>query len=117
MVLEGEVKNILWTPDEDSGDEYEVTTIRYKGEPGEYEEVGTSDSKWSFDASYFVKGEKYSMKAGEVHSIFFAKGTSVLFFEGPQINYKSIYLQPVVDGETIPTFKIEPWMFKSKLSK
>jgi hypothetical protein len=52
------------------------------------------------------------MTADEIHSIFFGRDTSVLFFEGPNVSDTSIILEPVVDGETIPTFKVEPWAFK-----
>lgn len=52
------------------------------------------------------------MLASEVHSIHFSRGAQVLFFEGPTVADTSIILEPNVDGETIPTFRVEPWMFK-----
>jgi len=57
------------------------------------------------------------MKSTQIHSINFAKGTEVLFFEGPTIMDTSVILEPYVDGETVPTFKTEPWMFKKAMAK
>lgn len=51
------------------------------------------------------------MKAEEIHSITFSRGASVLFFEGPRKTDTSTVLEPVVDGETIPLFRTEPWMY------
>lgn len=111
-VLAGSVRNILWEPSA-KGDEYEALEVTYSGAPGEYaapRPVGRSI--WRYSTNTYHEGETYSMFASEIHSIFFSRGTQVLFFEGPQTTSTSLMLQPVVGGETIPTFKVEPWMFK-----
>jgi hypothetical protein len=111
-VLRGKVRNIVWEPST-AGDEYETTEIAYGGEPGSYGEYRqTGRTAWSFRTDMYREGEIYAMEAHEVHSIFFERDTSVLFFEGPQTTETSIFLQPVVDGKVVPTFKVEPWMFE-----
>lgn len=111
QVLAGSVRNIIWTRDDD-GDEYEATRLHYKGTPGKYQKVEAGRARWSFDESNYLTGDVYSMDAHQVHSIFFARGAVVLFLEGPDVTDTSVMLQPVVDGVTIPTFKVEPWMFQ-----
>ncbi len=111
QVLAGVVHNVLWTPDE-AGDMYTQTAIRYNGRPGEYTRVGSSRAAWRSDAQIYTAGSEYAMTAEQVHSIYFARGTSVLFFESPSKHATSVFLEPFVDGETVPTFKVEPWAFK-----
>jgi hypothetical protein len=108
-VLRGKVRNVIWTPDP-KGDEYEATELRYTGTPGHYEKSPSSRNAWSFRADAYREGDTYSMDSTEVHSIFFARDTVVLFFEGAPTTDTSIILQPVVDGVTVPTFKVEPWI-------
>lgn len=111
-VLRGKVRNIVWEPS-DTGDEYETTEISYGGAPGSYgEHRPVARSTWAFRTDVYHEDHAYSMDAHEVHSIFFERGTTVLFFEGPQIADTSIFLQPIVDNVVIPTFKVEPWMFQ-----
>ena len=109
-VLRGKVRNIIWEPDA-NGDEYEATTLKYAGAPGCYEKTQGGRTRWSYRTETFHEDHTYSMTADEVHSIFFARGTVVLFFEAAPTTDTSIILQPVVDGGMVPTFKVEPWMF------
>lgn len=111
QVLAGSVRNIIWMRD-NVGDEYAATALHYKGTPGKYQKVEAGTARWSFQEYSYTAGDTYSMQAHQVHSIFFSRGAVVLFFEGPDVAETSIMLQPVVDGETVPTFKVEPWMFK-----
>jgi hypothetical protein len=111
QVLAGRVRNLVWSRD-CGGDEYEITQLVYSGAPGKYESTAVERGLWAWRSQTYMEGDTYSMGADEVHSIFFERGTSVLFFEGPQVREHSIILQPVVDGEVIPTFRVEPWMFK-----
>jgi hypothetical protein len=110
-VLSGTVRNIIWTTDME-GDEYRTTSLRYAGAPGQYDKMDLGITRWAFQTKTYCEGDTYSMHWDEVHSIFFSRGTSVLFFEAAPETDRSIILQPVVDGETIPTFKVEDWMFK-----
>lgn len=112
VVLRGEVKNRVWERRSVGGDQFQATHIKYMGEIGSYQRSAGDVSSWIYTDSIFRKGEKYGMKANEVHSIFFSRGAVVLFFEGPQITDTSIMIEPFVDGAVIPSMKIEPWMFK-----
>lgn len=110
-VLRGTVRNIIWEPNP-SGDEYEATELKYAGSPGKYERSPSTRNTWISRTNTYREGEEYAMDSTEVHSIFFSRGCVVLFFEGPPTTDTSIILQPVVDGVTVPTFKVEPWMFQ-----
>jgi hypothetical protein len=115
-VLQGGVVNRVWKElyhsDENNGDLFTRTVLNFRGGPGKYELGDEQEVRYAYDDKRFKAGECYGMKAHEIHSIYFARDTRVLFFEGPTISNSSVILQPCVDGETIPTFKVEPWMFK-----
>ncbi len=117
QVLAGEVRNIIWTPGSVIADEYIETELTYLNRPGRYEQThANTATRWTCKSTAYKVGEEYSMKANEVHSIFFSRDAVVLFFEGPTVTDKSIILEPFVNGEVIPTFKVEPWMFKKGVS-
>jgi hypothetical protein len=111
VVLAGRVRNIIWLASK-QGDLYRTSTLQYGGAPGEYRKLPGESSNWATVTRTYDVGNEYAMRAEEVHSIFFARGTSVLFFEGPQTSDSSIILEPIVDGEVVPTFRVEPWAFK-----
>lgn len=54
------------------------------------------------------------MDAHQIHSIRFLRGAEVLVFEGPEVAHSSVVLEPWAYGERVPTFKVEPWMFRRK---
>jgi hypothetical protein len=112
-VLAGQVTNRVWHPSYGSkGDLYRMTSLVYDNQPGEYV-TGVSETKrWVYEDTTYGEGECYSMSHKEIHSIRFSRGTKVLFFEGPQLRNTSEVLEPVVDGEVVPIFKTEPWMFR-----
>ena len=113
LVLEGRVRNRVWYESSSgSGDEYRETTLVYDGGVGKYSKGGKKFSHYTYCEDTYSDGETYAMRAHEIHSIFFDKGTRVLFFEGPTISDMSVILEPVAYGETIETFKVEPWMFQ-----
>jgi hypothetical protein len=114
-VLRGSVRNRIWTQharEDVSFDWFLTTTLAYKGEFGKYTKNGRSVDRWGYEDTVYHAGQCYAMQADEVHSIFFARNTVVLFFEGATESNESIILEPFVDGEVVPTFKVEPWMFK-----
>lgn len=114
-VLRGEVKNRVWNMTCDSdpcGDFFQRTKLVYGGDVGRYKEEGKEVGKWNFVDSIFSRGQCYSMRSHEIHSIFFSRGSVVLFFEAASKSDHSYILQPFVDSEVVPTFKVEPWMFK-----
>lgn len=114
-VLRGSVPNRLWTKTfsgDRNADEYRTTTLRYQGEIGQYASEPGDVGRWRYEDTQFTEGQCYSMRSHEVHSIFFSRGAIVLFFEGPSAAESSIVIEPVVNGETIPTLEVKPWMFK-----
>lgn len=116
LVLAGCVKNAVYEPTGDIGEEWCVSTIDQvcDGEGiREYkhvrEEVATRFRR--VDTLYSV-GNVYSMSHEQIHSIEFWKGTKVLFFEGPRITLRSYMIEPWIRGQVVPTFRTEPWMFE-----
>lgn len=115
-VLKGKVRNSVWkrrnkgsfSPDFDL---FNAATIQFKG-MGEYERLSEEQDYFARVIGTYCEGESYSMRHDEIHSIEFTKDTQVLFFEGPQLTEQSVILEPIVDGQVIPTFKTEDWMFK-----
>lgn len=114
IVLAGTVRNVIWTPDYNmSGyDRYAESRLLYRGGIGHYETEKSGIGGYSTKQSIHKAGDRYGMKADDIHSIYFSRGAKVLFFEGPTIADSSVILEPYVDGEVVPTFKVEPWMFK-----
>ena len=112
LVLRGEVNNVVWTEDEE-GDAYVVSTLLYGGEPGTYNRnMHTDVQRFSRQINRHKEDEWYGMKHDEIHSIFFGRGSAVLFFEGPQVTSQSLILEPSVDEQWVRTFQVEPWMFR-----
>lgn len=113
LVLEGAVFNRKWELDED-GDPYQLSVLEHHGSFGDQtrRSVQSKIQNWTYDEVEYRAGHTYFMKAYEIHSIFFSKGAAVLFFEGPNKSDSSFVLEPVSNGRVIPTFKVEPWMFK-----
>jgi len=111
QVLTGRVRNIVWVKG-DRGDLFQESTLTYKGQPGQYERIAGEKARWEMRTSVYEADHQYAMRAEEVHSIFFERGTAVLFFEGPNARETSIILEPVVDGIALPTFDVKPWAFK-----
>jgi hypothetical protein len=120
LVLAGEVENLVYTRSIDPGggsNAFAVGTCRplygsVRG-LGEYEIVhGTTGQQFIEGSNTYVAGDVYAMKHDEIHSIRFSKGAKVLFFEGPEVAQESVFLEPFSNGKTIPTFKVEPWMFE-----
>jgi hypothetical protein len=111
LVLAGQVRNIVWER-VGRGDAYQDSALVYGGSPGFYDVRPEGTGNWATKETVYGGGEEYSMRAEQVHSIFFGRSTSVLFFEGPHRNDSSIILQPFVDGEVVPTFQVQPWAFK-----
>lgn len=114
-VLAGSVRNRVWYstyPHDPAGDFYQQSRLHYEGGIGKYTVHPMGPAKWCYSDRTYAEGQCYAMEAREIHSIYFARGTRVLFFEGPQESDTSVILEPWVDGETVPTLTVEPWMFK-----
>lgn len=118
LVLEGRVINRIWSKSELEKetdlyhDLYQVKMLKYHGDPGKYETEIIGQCYWGFNDFTFQAGESYEMSYTSIHSIYFARNTKVLFFEGETQRDSSLILEPVVDGVAIPTFTVENWMFQ-----
>jgi hypothetical protein len=110
LVMRGSVVNTIYDVDE-SGDAYMMSSLRYMGEPGAYEKLQGIDGLFSARKATYEAGEWYGMRHDEIHSISFSRDAVVLFIEGAQVTDTSVYLEPFVRGEVIPTMNTEPWMF------
>ncbi len=80
---------------------------------GNYAKSPLEQRHYKYSDITFLAGECYSMKAEEIHSIQFSRGAKVLFFEGCA-RTGSVFIEPVVGGHVIETFKVESWMFKGR---
>lgn len=117
LVLSGRVRNTIWVPaDEDQpGDLYAQTLLSYGGSPGDYNmRHDVARYRYQPRERVHTAGQWYGMRAHEIHSIHFDRDTTVLFFEGPELTSKTVALEPVVDGERVPTFEVRPWMFQGQ---
>lgn len=116
FVMAGEVRNVIYTrtypTNGPKADAFFRSTLKYGGHCGTYEREPDQVVYVERTNKTYTQGQTYGMKANEIHSIYFSKGARVLFFEGPQVSDSSVILEPWCDGEAVPTFKIEPWMFK-----
>jgi hypothetical protein len=114
-VIQGSVTNIIWTPaadDDEGADMFQTTMLEYKGDIGNYTKVEGGVGKWKPNAKRYMEGNCYSMKAEEVHSIRFSRGAIVVIFEGRKVSDSSIIIEPYVDSQLVPVFKVEDWMFR-----
>lgn len=118
IVLRGQVENVVWTEAAETAilaDYYARTKLVHHGDFGKYNiypEHNIPFKKYHRTKKVYGVSECYHMKAEEIHSIFFSRDALVLFFEGPDRLDHSFVLEPVSDGRVIPTFKVEPWMFR-----
>lgn len=117
LVLAGSVKNRIWSVSMlKTADHYMCTTLRHMNVGFGTQEKITKTQKagqYSFEEWEFRAGQFYEMTHDQIHSIYFSKGAKVLFFEGPQKADHSVVLEPIVDGNVIPTFRVDDWMFQS----
>lgn len=95
-------------------DEYTTVILEYKGKPGNYDQTHGVISSWGFERHHYAVGDWYSMTFDQVHSIEFSRDAIVLFMEGPKKTNMTQVLLPHVDGQTLPTFEVAPWMFQGK---
>ena len=121
VVLRGEVTNTIFEPGTPCDEQYVMSTINQVcGANGLNEYVHTRDkepSRWRAIEYIYGTGDTYSMTHDQIHSIKFARGTRVLFFEGPQLSITSSMIEPWENGKVVPTFKTEPWMFEKNTSE
>lgn len=109
-VLQGGVTNRVWL-EQDGGDDYAIKKLKYSGEIGQYKEEHVTVRQYVCEDTFYKAGDVYEMQSDQIHSIYFSKGSVVLFMEGATKTNESLVLEPFVDGAVVPTFKTEPWMF------
>lgn len=117
LVLRGIVHNRVWTPDPNNPDAdlYRKLNLIHTGSFGHYNTIPEEDHElWGYKETKYQAGEWYTMKAEEVHSIFFSKMAEVLFIEAPNRFGQSFVLEPISDGKVIPTFRVDHWMFREE---
>lgn len=112
LVLKGGVLNRTWYVDSFGGDEYMVSDVTYEGQLGVHARSEVTRRMFASSDARYTAGQEYEMRAEAFHSIYFDKGSMVLFFEGKNRLQKSQVLEPVVMNERIPLFRTEAWMFR-----
>lgn len=114
LVMKGRVRNRTWVEclQPKDGDPYLVSDVTYEGTLGKHKQTDVKMAYFDHYERIYNEGQTYSMKAEEFHSIYFDKGTEVLFFEGPSRLEKSQVLEPICQGSVVSLFKTESWMFQ-----
>ncbi len=113
--MKSEIYNTLFLPSKQSyADQYSLGTLKRVGEEmGSYEiERSGVPENYEGHQNRISAGESYSMKANDIHTVSFHRGTKVLFFEGPTISDTSVFLEPFSNGQVVKTFETRPWMFQ-----
>lgn len=115
-VLEGWVKNTIWTPVAHHGaarqaDEWMLCSLKYGGEPGRYDLEHLRSVRFSGSTSTYSKGENYSMRNSEIHSIQFSRDAVVVITETSCMTDTTQILLPMAYGKVVPTFQVQPWMY------
>ena len=112
-VLEAEVTNIIFTP-HSLGDDWCATKLVYKGTAGKYTQSPGGVLAYEVTPTTYGVGETYRLNAEVVHRITFRRGAIVLMEEGHKKYDHTTILEPFIDQARVPTFRVEPWMFKSE---
>lgn len=112
IVLKGWVVNRVWREVPATiGDFFELSTLTYKDEIGSHDLRPDGRSWYVYEDTQYKKGDMYAMTADQIHSIQFSRDAMVLFFEGPSVTNESVIIEPVVNGEKIPTYENRDYMF------
>lgn len=114
LVLQGSVTNTLFIGTPGGGDLYQEFEATYGDSPGVYSKRPVEKARYIAEHNHYGAGEWYGMTCDQIHSIEFSRDAVVLFIEGAPRSDKSIYIEPVVEGETIHLLSNEPWMFRKK---
>lgn len=113
-VLAGSVVNSIWCKRTGStgADEFQATSLTYKGEPGQYDRADAGRAFWGKKETTYHPSDWYFMRHSDVHSIQFSRDALVLIIEGPSLTDTTTIIEPVVNDVVVPTFKVEDWMFQ-----
>lgn len=116
-VLQGEVINRIYVPtdrfERSQTERYQSHLLPYLGNVGKYgEPVENGEGWYTHEDMTYTEDDTYYMRAAEIHSIHFARGTAVLMMEEPSLADQSEYIIPTDGVGFIDTMKSEPWMFQ-----
>jgi hypothetical protein len=113
LVISGKVMNQIYEPATAvTGEAYTLTSLTRGESFGSYTRSRMTEKFYKPVPSVYNAGDEYFMRAEQIHSISFDEGTQVLFFEGPERLQASLILEPYVNGRTVQTFHVAPWMFE-----
>lgn len=119
LVLRGAVKNVLYVRSDPQGQDSNLYVpaqlVPEYGGLGAYKVMrDENEQPRSYDevVRVYSAGSTYSMHFAQIHSIYFDRGTEVLFFEGPQVTEVTTILEPYSDGHRVETFESPKWMFE-----
>ena len=116
-VLQGWVENTIWKQIETFGassenDPWMLCDLKYGGEPGKYDLEHRAEGFYRPYTDRYQKGQTYRMDYTALHTIKFSRGAVVVITETEQMTDTNRILLPVAYGKVVPTFKVEPWMYK-----
>lgn len=117
-VLAGWVENTLWKTSEFLGasansDEWMLYSLEYGGNPGEYTQTPGPIGRYAKEIRRYASGSSYDLNYSQIHSVRFSRGAVVVITETEQRTDTTQILLPVAYGKAVPTFKVEPWMYKA----
>ena len=110
-VLEGRVTNYLYVRSVVASPKKKYAMFGY--EPSDRTLCMQRPKKFPYydiEKTDYTAGQTYEMAAEQFHSIWFQKGTKVLFHEGPQIRSGNEVLVPHASGVVCNTFMSHDWM-------
>ena len=116
-VLAGWVENTVWRDSEllgasNSSDEWMLCSLKYANSPGKYIQIPGPIRRYAKETRQYVAGSSYDLNHTQIHSIRFSRGAVVVITETAQQIDTTQVLLPVAYGKAVPTFKVEPWMYK-----
>jgi hypothetical protein len=115
IVISGVATNVIYERAQPSQETnaFAVGTLKRKQEFGDYEFcAGEGPSHFREIRSTYEAGSFYAMTADQIHSIYFTRGATILFLEGPEVSPESVVLEPWSNGRRVPTFETREWMFQ-----
>lgn len=111
MVLKGQVKNYIYQ-EHAQGEDMVCSTLVYDGEIGRFKTISEEIRRYQTWEGNYTSGQDYEMRHDQIHSIYFAKDTWVLFLEGAEKCDTSVMLEPYVQNKRVPTGQTMDWMFE-----
>lgn len=116
-VLAGWAENTLWRDSSlvgsmTSSDEWMLCSLKYNGSPGDYTQTVGPVRRYAKETRRYAVGSSYDLNHNQIHTIRFSRDAVVVITETVQQTDTTQILLPVAYGKAVPTFKVEPWMYK-----